>query len=93
MAMAETETFATAFGGNSIVNYNSPNSGVSGGTNASGAPATATSSASTAQPGVVLNSGSSGSSPLLLIVGIAVVGFAVWYLWKHHKHVAAAAHA
>ena len=94
MAMAETETFATAFGGNNIVNYDSPNSGVSGGTDASGAPATATSSASTAMPGVALTTGTSSSGNMwLLIGGLAVLGFVGWYWWKHHKHVAAAAHA
>ena len=95
MAMAETDTFASAFGGNNIVNYASPNSGVSGSSDATGAPATATSSASTAMPGVELTTGSASSSGnmWLLIGGVAVVGFAAWYFWKHHKHIASAARA
>jgi len=96
MAMAETDTFASAFGGNNIVNYGSPNSGVSGSSDATGAPATATSSASTAMPGVELTTGGASSSSgnmWLLIGGLAVVGFAAWYFWKHHKHIASAARA
>ena len=89
LADAETTTLATSIGGNTVFNYASPNSGI-GGTDASGAPAGATSSASTAIPGVNVAPGSSsGGIPWLLIGGLAVLGLAAWYFLKHKPAVRA----